>query len=85
MRKAESYKSFYNLQRPNRSKKIKTPRLIAQQDYPTTDLATVVQFKEVIDLERPLAATPLGGQTLPVLSAQITLHFLEHLNPRAFC
>ena len=69
MRKAESYRSFYNLQRPNWSKKVKTPWLIAQQDHPESDLATTVQFTEVIDLERSLAPVPLGGQTLPVLSA----------------
>ena len=68
MRKAESYRSFYNLQRPNWSKKVKTPWLIAQQDHPETNLATAVQFTEVIDLERSLALTSLGGQTLPVLS-----------------
>ena len=68
MRKAESYRSFYNLQRPNWSKKVKTPWLIAQQDHPESDLATTVQFTEVIDLERSLAPVPLGGQTLPVLS-----------------
>ena len=71
MRKAESYRSFYNLQRPNWSKKAKTPWLIAQQDHSETDLATAIQFTEVIDLERSLAATPLGGQTLPVLSVNI--------------
>ena len=69
MRKAESYRSFYNLQRPNWSKKVRTPWLIAQQDHPESDLATTVQFTEVLDLDRPLATTHLGGQTLPVLSA----------------
>lgn len=68
MRKAESYRSFYNLQRPNWSKKVKTPWLIAEHDHSETEFATAVQFTEVIDLERPLAATPLGGQTLPVFS-----------------
>lgn len=77
MRKSESYRNFYNLQRPNWSKKVKTPWLIAQQDHPETNLATVVQFIEVLDLERSLAPTPLGGQTLPVLSVSYFIFITE--------
>jgi hypothetical protein len=42
MRKAESYRSFYDFQRHKWSKKVKTPWLIAQQDHPDSNLATVV-------------------------------------------
>lgn len=67
MKKAESYRSFYNLQRPNWSKRIKSPWFIAQQDHSGSDLATSVQFTEVIDLERNLESSSSRGQTLPVL------------------
>lgn len=40
LKKAESYRFFYNLQRPNFSKGAKTPWLIAQQDHPGTEIAT---------------------------------------------
>jgi transposase len=70
-RKAESYRCFYNLQRPNFSKGAKTPWLIAQQDHIDSDFATRVQFTEVIDLEGILNRAPLGGQTLPVLSVKV--------------
>jgi transposase len=66
LRKAESYRSFYNLERPNFSKKGKTPWLIAQEDHPNTDLATTIQFINVVDLDR-LIKHQLEGQPLPVL------------------
>jgi transposase len=66
--KAESYRLFYNLERPNFSKGIKTPWLIAQQDHPNTDFATVAQSISVVDLDSLLRPF-LGGQPLPVLPA----------------
>lgn len=72
LKKAESYRCFYNVQRPNFSKGAKTPWLIAQQDHSTSDFATAVQFTEVIDLELVSNRSPLGGQTLPVLSVNQT-------------
>lgn len=66
--KAESYRSFYNLQRPNYSKNGKTPWLIAQEDHRTNDFATRVEFTEVIDLEPVSIRVSPKGQTFPVLS-----------------
>ena len=66
LRKAESYRLFYNLERPNYSKGGKTPWLIAQQDHPDTDFATHMQFTTVIDLDQVFEHR-LGGQPLPVL------------------
>ena len=67
LRKAESYRLFYNLQRPNFSKGAKTPWLIAQNDHPETDLASVLQSISVVDLDHLLKTTVLRGQPLPVL------------------
>jgi transposase len=66
-RKAESYRQFYNLERPNYSKGAKTPWLIAQQDHPDCDLASLAQFIGVIDLKGIPKFYPSGGQPLPVL------------------
>ena len=67
LKKAESYRLFYNLQRPNFSKGVKTPWLIAQEDHQGTDFATVMQSVSVVDLGQLLKPTLLGGQPLPVL------------------
>lgn len=64
--KAESYRQFYNLVRPNFSKRGKTPWLIAQEDHPESDLATFIEFINVIDLDNTNRVNS-GGQTLPVL------------------
>lgn len=63
--KAESYRLFYNLQRPNFSKKAKTPWLITQEDHPNTDFASLAQFINVIDLDDCLKLSK-RGQTIPV-------------------
>jgi len=65
--KAESYRQYYNVTRPNFSKGGKTPWLIAQEDHPNNDLATIAEFIGVIDLEKETNRTIAGGQTLPVL------------------
>ena len=67
LKKAESYRKFYNLVRPNYSKKGKTPWHIAQEDHPHNDFATFAQSVEVIDLDFNQQAS--GGQTCPVLAA----------------
>jgi transposase len=67
LKKAESYRLFYNIQRPNYSKGAKTPWLITQQDHPSVDLASIAQFVNVVDLDHLLRPTCSGGQSLPVL------------------
>ena len=67
-RKAESYRQFYNLERPNYSKGARTPWFIAQTDHPNSDFASTVQFTAVLDLKDLLKQNPSGGQPLPVLS-----------------
>jgi transposase len=65
--KAESYRQFYNLERPNYSKGAKTPWFIAQTDHPDSDLASKIQFINVVDLRDLPKRYPQGGQPLPVL------------------
>jgi len=67
LKKAESYRHFYNLIRPNFSKKGKTPWHIAQEDHPNNDFATLAEMIEVIDLEQEMSLATPGGQALPVL------------------
>ena len=59
-------KAIGNLVRPNFSKRGKTPWLIAQEDHPNSDLATFIEFINVIDLNN-VNRVNSGGQTLPVL------------------
>ena len=72
LRKAESYRQFYNLVRPNYSKGGKTPWLIAQTDHPNCDLASTVQFTGVVDLDYLSKRSPSGGQPFPVLPADFS-------------
>ena len=65
--KAESYRQFYNLERPNFSKGAKTPWLIAQEDHPNSDISTIIEFINVLDLEKIKTRTNSGGQSFPVL------------------
>ena len=69
--KAESYRQFYNLERPNYSKGGKTPWFIAQMDHPNSDFSSAVQFTNVVDLRGLSKSYPLGGQPLPVLPETI--------------
>ena len=64
--KAESYRLFYNLQRPNFSKEKKTPMHIAQEDHSKSNFATVFQSIGVLDLD-DLVRLHVRGQPLPVL------------------
>jgi transposase len=75
LKKAESYRLFYNLQRLNYSKGAKTPWLITQQDHPALDLASIAQSVNVVDLDHLLKPTPLGGQPLPVLPVMVKRNF----------
>jgi transposase InsO family protein len=67
LKKAESYRHFYNLVRPNFSKQGQTPWHIAQEDHPDNDFATLAETVEVIDLEPEMSRVTSGGQALPVL------------------
>jgi transposase len=64
--KAESYRLFYNLERPNFSKTGKTPSFIAQEDHSKSNFATVFQSIGVLDLDC-LVRFHIRGQPLPVL------------------
>ena len=66
IKKAESYRLFYNLQRPNFSKGAKTPWFIAQNDHAESDIATRVQFTNAVDLDRITGPIRSRGQSLPV-------------------
>ena len=72
LKKAESYRLFYNLERPNFSKGRKTPWLIAQEDHPNKDFATSIQFTNVVDLDCLLKAK-LGGHQIPVFPVRCNL------------
>jgi transposase InsO family protein len=72
LKKAESYRHFYNLVRPNFSKKVKTPWQIAQEDHPENDFATLAEMVEVIDLEQEMSRATSGGQALPVLPEKVS-------------
>lgn len=66
--KAESYRLFYNLTRPNWSKGAKTPWLIAQQDHPEDDMAYFMSRLPTLDLDAiDKMDYDWEGQTFPVL------------------
>ena len=70
LRKAESYRQFYNLERPNYSKGSKTPWLIGQQDHPESDFSSTAQSIHVVELSASLKGRRKyepGGQTIPAL------------------
>ena len=69
IKKAESYRRFYNVIRPNYSKGGKTPWFIAQEDHPNGDEGTRIEMLHVIDLDEVSRLVTLGGQPLPGLSA----------------
>lgn len=52
MQKAESYRLFYNLKRPNYSKGGKTPALIAQEDWPDCDFSSFAVVFPTVDLDK---------------------------------
>ena len=66
LKKAESYRMFFNLERPNYSKKGKAPWLIAQQDWPDSNLASHAALIATIDLDKiSKNSYNLEGQTIP--------------------
>jgi transposase InsO family protein len=71
MQQAESYRQFYNLTRPNYSKGAKTPWLIAQEDWPDSDIASKILLTSVMDLDKlnipsALSVPSKVGQPMPV-------------------
>ena len=52
IQKVESYRCFYNLERPNSYKGMKTPWLVAQQDWPEQDVASHIAAIKAIDLDK---------------------------------
>jgi len=69
--KAESYRLFYNLKRPNYSKGAKTPFLISQQEFPHSNVTVQAALFKVLDLDKinillTVSGYNKGGQSLPV-------------------
>jgi transposase InsO family protein len=76
--KAESYRFFYNLQRPNYSKGAKTPMLIAEQDWPDCNFASQTVAFPVLDLDNlnidlNLSEYNSKGQSIPVFPEEATV------------
>lgn len=66
LQKAETYRLFYNLERPNSYKGMKTPWLIAQQDWPQNDVASHVVAIKAVDLDKmTVSGYNIRGPTLP--------------------
>ena len=64
--KVEAYRLFYNLERPNSYKGMKTPWLIAQQDWSNQDIASHAATIKAIDLDRmTVSEYNDGGSSLP--------------------
>ena len=75
MQKAESYRLFYNLRRPNYSKGAKTPALIAQEDWPDCDFSSFAVVFPTVDLDKLNLSFTLseyhdGGQSKAVFPGQ---------------
>ena len=67
--KAESYRLFFNLERPNSSKGGKVPWLIAQQDWPDCDSASYISLVQTVDLDTiTISGYNKEGQSLPALA-----------------
>jgi transposase len=64
MHKAETYRLFYNLERPNSYKAMKTPWLITQQDWPDQDIASHATAIKAVDLDK-ISCYNIRGPTLP--------------------
>lgn len=66
--KAESYRLFYNLNRPNWSKGAKTPSLIVQEDHPGSDIDLFMCRLPTLDLDAiDKIDYDFEGQSFPVL------------------
>jgi transposase InsO family protein len=71
MQKAESYRLFYNLRRPNYSKGAKTPAHIAQEDWPDCDFSSFAAAFPTLDLDKlnillNVSQYNRKGQSIPV-------------------
>jgi transposase InsO family protein len=78
MQKAESYRLFYNLRRPNYSKGAKTPTLIAQQDWPDCDFSSFAVAFPTLDLDKLNISLNISqyngrGQSIPVFPGRLLL------------
>ena len=67
----EAYRMFFNLSRPNFSKNIKTPWLIAHENYPKNDICSRASLISTIDLDRVSKVLNKRGQTKPELAGTI--------------
>lgn len=64
--KIETYRLFYNLERPNSYKGMKTPWLAAQEDWPNQDLASHAATIKAVDLDKTTVSEyNIRGPTLP--------------------
>lgn len=61
MQKVESYRLFYNITRPNYSKKAKSPALIVQQDWPESDFSSQMALFPTLDLDKLNISLTLSG------------------------
>jgi len=83
IQKMESYRLFYNLQRPNYSKGAKTPALISQEDWPDCNFSSYAVAFPTLNLDNlnipiNLSGYNNRGQTKPVFPVKISkrFHFL---------
>jgi hypothetical protein len=78
LQKAETYRLFYNLERPNSYKGMKTPWLIAQQDWPQNDVASHVVAIKAVDLDKmTVSGYNIRGPTLPDYSEREKQPYLD--------
>lgn len=64
--KVETYRLFFNLERPNGYKKHKTPWLIAHEDWPDSDIASYTSAIKTIDLDKiTISGYSQRGPSLP--------------------
>lgn len=71
MQNTEAYRLFFNLVRPNFSREAKTPWQIAQEDWPDTDISSVLSLLPVIDLDQVEGPIFNRGQTIPKLAGSV--------------
>lgn len=70
MQKVETYRLFYNLERPNTYKKMKTPWQITQEDWPDEDLASHAVCIKAVDLDTiTISGYDKEGSSIPDYSA----------------
>lgn len=88
-RKAETYRLWYNLERPNFSKKTRSPLQIIDDEYSSELSQAKLSLISTIDLDKISSTSELGGQSLPNLPVRKTTKKYNHFyvilkfNPRA--